>query len=73
MYKPSSYKVGSKLGINKYLFKGAHSKSHESEKLGAKRFEKCEVTNLIRKNTVILDLLDHLEIHLVIHVSHTTP
>ena len=72
-YKPHMYKVGDKLWINKALFKDAYSKSQASEKLSAKRFGPFKVTKLVGKNAVELELPDHVKIHKVVNISHTTP
>ena len=72
-YKKPEYVVGSKLWINKTLFKDAYSKSQESDKLGAKRFGPFTVKELIGRNAVRVELPEHFRIHPVIHVVHTTP
>ena len=72
-FKTPEYKVGSKLWINRSLFKDAYSKSQESDKLTARRFGPFIVKELVGKNAVKLELPDHLKIHPVVHVSHTTP
>jgi hypothetical protein len=51
----------------------AYSRSRESAKLRAKRFGPVRIVELIGTNTVKLELPDHLQIHPVVHVIHTTP
>ena len=72
-YKPPNYEVGSKVWINKSLYKDAYSKSQESDKLTSRRVGPFKVKELIGKNAVRLDLPEHFKIHPVVHVSHTVP
>ena len=72
-YKKPEYTKGSQVWINKSLFKDAYSRSQDSDKLGAKRFGPFRVTEIIGRNAVRLELPNHLKIHPVIHVVHTTP
>ena len=72
-FKDPDYRVGSKLWINRSLFRDAYSQSQEKEKLTARRFGPFVVKELIGKNAVRLDLPDHIKIHPVVNVSHTIP
>lgn len=47
--------------------------SQDSDKFSAKWFGQFEVTKLIGKIAVKMDLPFHINLHPVIHVSHKTP
>ena len=72
-YKAPSYVIGSKVWINKSLYKDAYSKSQQSDKLSSRRVGPFIVKELIGKNAVRLELPEHFKIHPVVHVSHTMP
>ena len=72
-YKVPSYKVGDKVWLNRTLFKDLIAKEQESDKLSARRFGPFKIKRLIGKNAIDLELPDHLRIHPVVNVSHTTP
>lgn len=72
-YKPHSYTIGDKVWVNRTLFKDAYSRSQTSDKLTARRFGPFVITELIGKNAVKLELPNHIRIHDVINVIHTTP
>ena len=71
-FKQPEYVVGSKLWINKLLFKDAYSNSQESDKLSANQFGPFEVTELIGLS-VRLDLGIRFKIHPFVHFIHTIP
>jgi hypothetical protein len=72
-YIAPAYAVGDFVWLKKTLFYDAYSKSQESNKLSAKRFGPFRIVALIGKNAVKIDLPEHLKIHPVVHVIHTTP
>jgi hypothetical protein len=55
------------------LFTDTHSKSQEPKRLSFKRFRPFWIVALIGKNAVKFDLPDHIKIHPVVYVIHTTP
>jgi hypothetical protein len=72
-YRAHQYEVGNKVWINKTLFSNAYSRAQSSDKLTAKRYGPFVIQKLVGKNAVRLELPDHLKIHPVVHVIHTTP
>jgi hypothetical protein len=69
----TAYAVGDFVWLKKTLFTDVYSKSQESNKLSAERFGTFKIVALIGKNAVKLFLPEHLKIHPVVHVIHTTP
>jgi hypothetical protein len=72
-YIAPAYAVSDFAWLNNTLFTDAYSKSQESKKLSAKRIGPFTIVALIGKNAVKIDLPDHIKIHPVVHVIHTTP
>lgn len=72
-YSTPQYSVGDYVWLKNTLFMDAYSRSQESAKLRAKRFGPFRIVELVGKNAVKLELPDHLRIHPVVHVIHTTP
>jgi hypothetical protein len=71
-YIAPAYAVGNFAWLKKELFTDVCSKSQESNKLSVKRFGPFTIVALIGKNAVKIDLPEHLKIHPVVHVIHTT-
>jgi hypothetical protein len=72
-YRAHQYEVGNMVWINKTLFPDAYSRAQSSHKFTAKRYGPFVIQELVGKNAVRLELPDHLKIHPVVHVIHTTP
>lgn len=72
-YRPAPYEVGTRVWLNKGLFRDAIAKSQSSDKLSAKRFGPFRITELIGKNVIRVELPENVRIHPVVHVLHTTP
>jgi hypothetical protein len=71
-YSTPQYSVGDYVWLNT-LFMDAYSRSQESAKVTAKKFGPFRIVELVSKNTVKLELPDHLRILPVVHFIHTTP
>jgi hypothetical protein len=72
-YIAPEYAIGDYVWLKNTLFTDTYSKSQESTKLSAKRFGLFRIVALIVKNAVKRALPDHIKIHPVVHVIHTTP
>ena len=67
------YSIGEYVWLKSALFMNAFPRSQESSKLRAKRFGPFRIVELVGKNSMKLELPDHLRIHPVWHFIHTTP
>jgi hypothetical protein len=72
-YRAHQYEVGNKVWTNNTLFPDAFSRAQSSDKLTAKRYGPFVIQELVGKDAVRSELPDHLKIHPVVHVIHTTP
>ena len=72
-YRVPTYQVGGRVLLNRSLFKDAYAKSQDYDKLNGRRFGPFVILKLLGKNTLKLELHDHIKIHPVVHISHTIP